>query len=118
MWIQYHYIQCFWNTNLLQLLNQFETDITFIIRRSKQIKSLYQSGLSSLVKVENYAEKILTIYRPPFPLWLCFFYNKNTMYKKDLWHFDRVSAYFSDASQNFPMHMISLVSFLIGRLMY
>ena len=29
----------------------------------------------------------------------------------DLWHFDRVSAYFSDASQNFPMHKISLVSF-------
>ena len=37
---------------------------------------------------------------------------------KDLWHFDRVSAYFSDASQNFPMYKISLVSFLIGRLMY
>ena len=37
---------------------------------------------------------------------------------KDLWHFNRVSAYFSDASQNFPMHKISLVSFWIGRLMY
>ena len=37
---------------------------------------------------------------------------------KDLWHFDRVSAYFSDASQNFPMHKISLVSFWIGNLMY
>ena len=37
---------------------------------------------------------------------------------KDLWHLDRVSAYFSDASQNFPMHKISLVSFWIGRLMY
>ena len=37
---------------------------------------------------------------------------------KELWHFDGVSAYFSDASQNFPMHKISLVSFLIGRLMY
>ena len=37
---------------------------------------------------------------------------------KDLWHFDRVSAYFSDASQNFPMHNISLVFFWIGRLMY
>ena len=37
---------------------------------------------------------------------------------KDLWHFDRVSAYFSDASQNVPMHKISLVSFWIGRLMY
>ena len=40
------------------------------------------------------------------------------MLGKDLWHFDRVSAYFSDASQNFPMHNISLVSFWIGRLMY
>ena len=30
---------------------------------------------------------------------------------KDLGHFDRVSAYFSDASQNFPTHKISLVSF-------
>ena len=30
---------------------------------------------------------------------------------KDLWHFDMVSAYSSDASQNFPMHNISLVSF-------
>ena len=38
--------------------------------------------------------------------------------KKDLWHFDRVSAYFSDAAQNFPMHKRSLVSFWIGRLMY
>ena len=37
---------------------------------------------------------------------------------KDLWHFDRVSAYFSDASQIFPMHKISLVFFWIGRLMY
>ena len=37
---------------------------------------------------------------------------------KDLWHFGRVSAYFSDASQNFPMHKISLVLFWIGRLMY
>ena len=37
---------------------------------------------------------------------------------KDLWHFDRVSAYFSDASQNFPMHKISLASFWIGWLMY
>ena len=36
----------------------------------------------------------------------------------DLWHFDMVSAYFSDASQNFLMHKISLVSFWIGRLMY
>ena len=34
---------------------------------------------------------------------------------KDLWHFDRVSAYFSDTSQNFPVHK---VSFWIGRLMY
>ena len=30
--------------------------------------------------------------------------------EKDLWHFDRVYAYFSDAIQNFPMHKISLVS--------
>ena len=37
---------------------------------------------------------------------------------KDLWHFDRVSAYFSDASQNFPVHKIWLISFWIGRLMY
>ena len=37
---------------------------------------------------------------------------------KDLWHFDRVSAYFSDASQIFPLHKISLVFFWIGRLMY
>ena len=37
---------------------------------------------------------------------------------KDLWHFDRVSAYFSDASQNFPIHKISLVSFWMGSLMY
>ena len=37
---------------------------------------------------------------------------------KDLWHFDRVSAYFSDTSQNFQMHKISLVSFWIERLMY
>ena len=29
-----------------------------------------------------------------------------------------VSAYFSDASQNFPMHKLSLVSFWIGRFMY
>ena len=36
-----------------------------------------------------------------------------TLFKdiKDLLHFDRVSAYFSNASQNFPMHKISLVSF-------
>ena len=37
---------------------------------------------------------------------------------KDLWHFDRVSAYFSEASQIFPMHKISLVFFWIGRFMY
>ena len=37
---------------------------------------------------------------------------------KDLWHFDRLSAYFSDASQNFPMYKISLVFFWIGSLMY
>ena len=36
----------------------------------------------------------------------------------ELWHFDRISAYFSDASQNFPMHKISPVSFWIGRLVY
>ena len=53
--------------------------------------------------------------------------NKSEKYEKTplnllmlnlLWHFDRVSAYFSDASQNFPMHKISLVFLLIGRLMY
>ena len=44
--------------------------------------------------------------QPPFKL------------RKDLWHFDRVSAYFSDASQNFLMHKISQVSFWIGLLMY
>ena len=37
---------------------------------------------------------------------------------KDLWHFDRVSAYFSDASQIFPMNKISLVFFWIGHMMY
>ena len=41
-----------------------------------------------------------------------------TLNVKDLWHFDRVSAYFSDASRNSPMHKISLASFWIGRLMY
>ena len=40
------------------------------------------------------------------------------MVGKDLWHFERISAYFSDASQNFPMYKISLVSFWIWRLMY
>ena len=49
---------------------------------------------------------------------------KNQIFKldscfwKDLWHFDRVSAYFSDASQNFSIHKISPVSFWIGRLTY
>ena len=38
--------------------------------------------------------------------------------EKDLWHFDRVSAYFSDASQIFPIHKISLVFFWIWHLMY
>ena len=33
---------------------------------------------------------------------------------KDLWRFDRVSAYFSDASQSFPKHKISLVTYWIG----
>ena len=37
---------------------------------------------------------------------------------KDFWHFGRVSAIFPDASQNFPMHKISLVSFWIGLLKY
>ena len=37
---------------------------------------------------------------------------------KALWRFDRVYAYFSDASQNFPMHKISLVTFWMGCLMY
>ena len=37
---------------------------------------------------------------------------------KDLWHFEGVSAYFSDFSQNVPMHKIWLISFWIGRLMY
>ena len=37
--------------------------------------------------------------------------NDSTNKVKDLCHFDRVSAYFSDASQNFPMHKISLVFF-------
>ena len=37
---------------------------------------------------------------------------------KDLWHFDRVSAYFSDASQTFQTHKISLVSFWMWRLLY
>ena len=50
----------------------------------------------------NYAEKLL----------------EPTIFFKDLWHFDRVSAYFSNASQNFPMHNISMVFFWIGRLMY
>ena len=54
----------------------------------------------------------------------CFFYQgdwylwPHCCINKDLWHFDRVSAYFSDAFQNFPMHKISLVSFWIGRLVY
>ena len=51
-----------------------------------------------------------------------FFLNLDTLYSgdgvKDLWHFDRVSAYFSDASQIFLMHKISLVFFWIGRLMH
>ena len=44
--------------------------------------------------------------------------NSQLITKEDLWHFDRVSAYFSDASKNFPMHKTSLVSFWIGRLVY
>ena len=38
----------------------------------------------------------------------CIFFQK----PKDLWHFDRVSAYFSDAFQNCPMHKISPGIFL------
>ena len=30
---------------------------------------------------------------------------------KDLWHFEREYAYFSDSSKNFPMHKVSLLFF-------
>ena len=37
---------------------------------------------------------------------------------KDLGHFDRVSAYFSDASQNFPTHKILNLLFSRVRVLY
>ena len=53
-----------------------------------------------------------------FLLFIMSFYRGGGTGSKDLWHFDRVSAYFSDASQIFPMHKKSLLFFWIGRIMY
>ena len=45
-------------------------------------------------------------------IWVGGIFRNNSV--KDLWHFDMVSdsAYFSDASQNCPIHKITLVSFV------